>query len=86
MINLSLSGLLAMHDYAIAVDSELEIRISLGHVSKCLSDFKADARVRWYRKNERSGLFGYGFEFLDNTNEQRSATQEIIDVSLAVGD
>jgi hypothetical protein len=78
--NLSRSGMLITHDAEIAVDTVRELRIPLGHVISGLADFEPDVRVRWFRQNDISGLFGSGFEFLDNTKEQWGLIQVMIDV------
>ena len=79
VINMSLSGLLIAHDTSMAVDSILKIRIPLGHNKHEPSDFEADVMVKWFRQNDMSGLFGFGLEFLDNTEEQRGTIQGMID-------
>ena len=80
VLNLSRSGMLIAHNDTIAVDSVRECRIPLGHTIIGLSDFEADARVKWVRQNDISGLFSSGFEFTDNTKEQWSWIQAMIDV------
>jgi hypothetical protein len=80
VLNLSRCGMLIAHDNAIAVDSVQKFRIPLGHTIIGLSDFEADVRVKWFRQNDRSGLFGSGFEFIDNNKEQWSWIQAMIDV------
>lgn len=79
VINLSLSGMLIAHDESMVVDSVLKIDIPLKHAKNGLRDFEADVQVRWFRQNDSSGLFGFGLEFMDNTEEQRGVIQEIID-------
>ena len=78
LINMSLSGLLIAHDTSMAVDSVLKIKIPVAHTKHELSDFDADVMVKWFRQNDMSGLFGFGLEFLDNTEEQRTTIQEMI--------
>ena len=48
------------------------------HTKQELSDFDADVMVKWFRQNDMSGLFGFGLEFLDNTEEQRMTIQGMI--------
>lgn len=79
IINLSLSGMLISHDSSMAVDSILKVRIPLEKATNSKSDFEPDVMVKWFRQNDMSGLFGYGLEFLDNTDEQRVAIQGMID-------
>ena len=78
VINMSLSGLLIAHDTSMAVDSVFKIKIPVAHTKHELSDFDADVMVKWFRQNDMSGLFGFGLEFLDNTEEQRTTIQEMI--------
>lgn len=80
VVNLSRSGMMIAHDNAIAVDSMQEFKIPLGHVISGLSDFEADVRVKWFRENHESGLYGTGLEFLDSTKEQWALIQVMIDV------
>ena len=79
VVNMSLSGLLIAHDTSMAVDSVLKIKIPLSHVKNGLSDFESDVRVHWFRQNDMSGLFGFGLEFLDNTEDKRKQIQGMID-------
>lgn len=80
VLNLSHGGLLISHDDAFEIDSVREFRIPLGHIIIGLSDFEANVRVTWYYQNVKSGLFGSGFEFIENTNAQWSWTKAMIDV------
>lgn len=80
VLNLSHGGLLISHDDAFEIDSVREFRIPLGHTIIGLSDFEANVRVKWIYQSEKLGLFGSGFEFIENTKEQWSWTQAMIDI------
>lgn len=78
ILNISLSGMLIMHEAAIAVGTVLKIRIVRNHASDGLSDIAADVQVKWFRQNDISGLFGSGFEFLNTSKENRAQIQAMI--------
>jgi hypothetical protein len=76
VLNLSLSGMLVSHEEAIQVD--MVIPVKLRHILNTYSDFEGKAKVKWSRQNDISGLFGTGLEFLDNSPEQRSEIQKVV--------
>lgn len=76
VLNLSLSGMLISHEEAIEVD--MVLKVNLRHILNTYSDFEGEAKVRWSRQNDISGLFGTGLEFLENSPEQRSQIQKVV--------
>lgn len=79
LVNLSLGGMLITHKNTMELNVELPIIIPLNHSNNSQSDFEAKAQFRWFRKYDKTGLFGFGFAFLENTDEQRALIQNIID-------
>ncbi|MDH3943537.1 MAG: PilZ domain-containing protein [Anaerolineae bacterium] len=82
-IDLSLSGMLISLEKALAVGSV--INISLGHMLNNYSDLDVETQVVWFRQNDISGLFSIGLKFLNNTEEQRSQIQKVINTYAVYG-
>lgn len=86
VINLSQGGMLMAHSDAIAVGSKFKIKVAAGNASDGPSGFTAKVQVKWFRKNEISGIFGSGLEFLKSTKKQRAKIQEMINAYAVIGD
>ncbi|MBW8009683.1 MAG: PilZ domain-containing protein [Chloroflexi bacterium] len=79
LVDLSLGGMLITHKTTMELNAEFPIIIPLNHSKNGLDDFEADVQFRWFSQYNQTGLFGFGLEFLDNTDEQRRLLQGIID-------
>jgi c-di-GMP-binding flagellar brake protein YcgR len=79
VVNLSRGGMLITHKSTMEINSVLPIRIPLTHSKDGLSDFDVDVRVKWFNRKHISGLVGFGFEFVDKSEEKLETLQRIID-------
>lgn len=78
VVNLSRGGMLITHKSSMEINSVFPIKIPLNHSKDGLSDLDVDVRVKWFDRNHASGLVGFGFEFVDKSEEKLETLQKII--------
>lgn len=79
VINMSLGGMLILHETDLEVNKILPVRILLKHSKNSQADIETEVKVRWFHRNHSSGLIGFGLEFTDDSQEKLDAIQGIID-------